>query len=135
MADGIIKIKRTIEYGRLRKYAIYLDGKKKALIGYNKTISISVSPGSHSLYSRIDWVKSDQLSFEIKENETLHFTLSKHKMQPRKYWLSFILFGVCIAIGATLGVLGAGIGGGIGGAILSQAIGKPLLQTEENENT
>ena len=135
MADGIIEIRRTIGYARLRKYAIYLDGKKKAAIGYNKTIFFSVSPGHHSIYAKIDWVKSDEVKFEIQVNQALQFALASRKLPSRKYWLALIQFAVCLAVGATFGVLGAGIGGGIGGAILSQTIGKPYLQPDENNET
>jgi hypothetical protein len=130
MAKGNIIIKRNIAYGRFRRFAIFLDGKKKALIGYNKTISIAVSPGRHTIYARFDWVKSDELQLEITENLSLQLTLATRTVPSRKYWLTLILFAACVAVGATFGPLGGGIGAGIGGIFYMRTIGRPYL--EEN---
>ncbi|HAM51845.1 MAG TPA: hypothetical protein DCP92_14600, partial [Nitrospiraceae bacterium] len=127
------KISRTIIYGRFRRFSIFLDGKKKALIGYNETISLSVPPGHHSFYAKLDWVKSNEIHFEISETQSLDFRLSGRSLPPWKYWLMLILFGLCIAVGATFGPLGAGIGGAAGGFFYSRT-NRPYLQEETVES-
>jgi hypothetical protein len=135
MAEGTIEITRTSIYGRSSRVSLFLDGKKKALIGYNKTISLSLPSGRHSLYAKTSWIKSNELQFEITENQSRHLTVSNRTMPFWKYWLMLILSSICLVVGATFGPLGAGLGGGIGGLLYSRTIRRLHLQEETIENT
>ncbi len=52
---------------RRRKYRVFLDGRKVARIRSDSQTKVEVSPGSHCLEVRSDWVASNCLYFEAGE--------------------------------------------------------------------
>jgi hypothetical protein len=59
-------IKRSSEYNnRLRNYGIYIDGQKADTIANGETKELIITPGRHTLYFKIDWCGSPEISFDV----------------------------------------------------------------------
>lgn len=66
-----IIISRSNEYlNRMREYDVYLDGEKVGSIANGETKEFDVSPGTHTILTKIDWYSSPGLSLEIMDEET-----------------------------------------------------------------
>ncbi|HEV7347922.1 hypothetical protein [Telluribacter sp.] len=57
-------------------YSIYMDGTKVGSLANEGFLTVKVAPGRHTLYARIDWLKSPGLTFDISENETITYAVS-----------------------------------------------------------
>ncbi len=69
-----IKLRRDSGYAdRLRAYHIVLDGEKVMKISNGESVEISVQPGRHELFLKIDWCRSNKIDFVISEGETKVF--------------------------------------------------------------
>ena len=53
-----------------RDYIIKLDGNRLGGISNNEVLEFEIPAGKHQLQSSIDWLRSSEITFEIKENET-----------------------------------------------------------------
>ncbi|MGX1025062.1 hypothetical protein [Psychroflexus sp. MBR-150] len=70
-------IKRAKEWANgARNYRLYLNDKKIGKIGNGETEVIEIEPGSHKLQAKIDWCSSENINFEIEDNETYEVKLS-----------------------------------------------------------
>ncbi|WP_207492060.1 hypothetical protein [Aridibaculum aurantiacum] len=75
-----ITIIRTNEYlNYFRNYGVYLDGKKIGTIANGQTMNYDVTPGQHSLVTKIDWCSSPIQTFHITEGETKIFKVGGFK--------------------------------------------------------
>ena len=87
-------IQRTSEYNnRLRDYGIYIDGQKIDTISNGQTKEINISPGRHTLFSKIDWCSSPEISFEVVDNETKTFKVGGFK---NGNWIMPLTVGVIV---------------------------------------
>ena len=69
-----IKLKRDSGYvDRIRAYHVVIDGKKIEKISNGESLEIPVQPGSHELFLKIDWCRSNKIQFSISEEETKVF--------------------------------------------------------------
>ncbi len=69
---GRLTIKRWHAYGdAIRPYLVVLDGDRVGEILDDSSIELSVSPGQHELYLKIDWCRSPILSIDVRPNEDL----------------------------------------------------------------
>lgn len=69
-----IKLKRDSGYAdRIRAYHVVLDGKKVMKIGNGESVEITVRPGNHELFMKIDWCRSNKISFPISEGQIKTF--------------------------------------------------------------
>jgi hypothetical protein len=50
---------------RLRRYQVVLDGEQVAAIKRGERIDLPVSPGTHSIFLKIDWARSPRLQLDI----------------------------------------------------------------------
>jgi hypothetical protein len=86
-----IKVKRATNFfNRTRNYQIYIDGQLANTSYINGIESIEADAGSHTLIAKSLWVRSQELSFEIKENETKTFEVSIFKLM--KFFYLIIVF-------------------------------------------
>lgn len=70
----MLSITRDSGYAdRLRAYEVILDGKVVGDIPEATTKSFQISPGPHTLYLKIDYIRSNKVNFEHKSNEALKF--------------------------------------------------------------
>ncbi len=61
----MITIRRASEFrDRLRAYKIVLDGGVVGSVRTGQKVEISVPPGKHRLYLKIDWCRSNVIEFE-----------------------------------------------------------------------
>ena len=75
-----INISRTSEYlNRLRDYGVYIDGEKVGTIANGETKEFDVSPGYHSVFTKIDWCSSPTLSVNINDLETKNLKVGGFK--------------------------------------------------------
>jgi len=75
-----IILNRTSEYvNRLRNYAVYIDGKKIGTIANGETKEFNVSPGQHSIVTKIDWCSSPTVTFDISDDEVRNFKVGGFK--------------------------------------------------------
>ena len=69
---GRLTINRRHAYGDvIRPSRGVLDGDQVGEIFDDSSIELSVSPGQHELYLKIDWCRSPILSIEVRPNEDL----------------------------------------------------------------
>jgi hypothetical protein len=69
-----IIISRTSQYtNNLRSYKVFIDSKEVGKIKDGERLTLEVEPGNHSIYLKIDLDKSDEIMFDIKQNETIQF--------------------------------------------------------------
>jgi hypothetical protein len=48
-----------------RKYKIFIDDQGEEKIGRGEEVLIQISPGTHTIYTKVDWVKSNAFEFDI----------------------------------------------------------------------
>ena len=66
-----IKIRRTNDYiNVMRDYRLFIDNQKIGTISNGQTKDFEIQAGRHSLIAKIDWCSSQELFFEINNNET-----------------------------------------------------------------
>ena len=69
-----IKLKRDSGYSdRIRAYHVVLDGKKVVKIGNGESVEFEAEPGTHELFLKIDWCRSNKITFSISEGQTKTF--------------------------------------------------------------
>jgi hypothetical protein len=75
-----IILNRTSEYvNRLRNYGVYIDGKKVGTIANGETKDFVVTPGHHSIVTKIDWCSSKTINFDISNDELKEFRVGGFK--------------------------------------------------------
>jgi hypothetical protein len=79
-----ITISRDSGYAdRLRDYRVLIDRIEVAGIGNGETKTLEVSPGEHDLSLKIDWCRSNAVSFEISADQTVKFCCGSNLRGPR----------------------------------------------------
>jgi hypothetical protein len=69
-----ITVRRTTSYAdRLRAYKVTVDGIVVGSLSALETMTLSVSPGKHSLTLRIDWCGSPQIDFDAQPGQEVAF--------------------------------------------------------------
>jgi hypothetical protein len=94
MQSSVVKIRRkkTLYVDSWRSYEIILDGENVGIILSNKTISVLVEPGHHSLKMKLDWGGSEEINFSIGSGEEITFeceSIPIQKMLLIPYYLIF----------------------------------------------
>jgi hypothetical protein len=136
MEKGTIEITRAnLRFNKFRGYSVIVDDNKVASIKNNKTISLSVDPGRHSLHARIDLFKSNKIQFEIAPDQTLKFLIGDRKISSWQYVAFFIFMWFCVLLGFIVGIVGIIIVVPVAGVIYGLTLGKPNIQQMPNSNT
>jgi hypothetical protein len=66
----MIKIKRDSGYAdRLRAYKVILDEKVIGYIKNGQDVFFEVSKGTHQLYLKVDWCRSNKINFESNDRD------------------------------------------------------------------
>jgi hypothetical protein len=69
-----IRIRRGSEWMALaRAYTVVLDGKEAGRLRRDQEIVLSVGAGAHELYLKIDWCRSNVVSFSLTEGQSMTF--------------------------------------------------------------
>lgn len=70
----MLYLKRDSRYAdKLRNYKVILDGSEVNEIADGQELSMKLAPGKHTLRLGIDWAKSNEVSFDLKNGEDAHF--------------------------------------------------------------
>lgn len=85
----MIRIRRGLRkhVDALRSYEIILDGNVIGQIHNGEVFEYAPSPGSHTLRLKIDWCGSNQLNFDVQEDEVVNFECGG--LKGYKLWLVY----------------------------------------------
>jgi hypothetical protein len=98
-------IERTSEYNnRMRNYKIFMDGQQLDTIGNGGIKEFTISPGRHTLYAKIDWCSSPEISFEITDSATKIFKVGGFKHSNWIMPLALIILFVSYIVKKTTGI-------------------------------
>lgn len=79
MSKSIIKIIRAPAYAdSLRLYKIMVDGEVREEIADGDSKAFTIEPGLHTIYVKMDWVRSNKIKFETANSETTTFECSSN---------------------------------------------------------
>ena len=80
-----VRIIRNSEYmNKFRNYGVYIDGVKVGAVGNAETTDFVVSEGKHTIYTRLDFGYSPELTFEASDNAVATFNVS---LPPSNKWI------------------------------------------------
>ena len=131
---SIVTLNRSTKMSRLRSLKILINGVVVKKIGHGKSVDIPVEPGQHSLSVKIDWVKSNDLQIDVKNDETIKVSIKDREGGIKKYIFLIGAMGVFVGLGQVMGGgIGGAIGAGIAAAIFGTVYGKPVLSLENRE--
>lgn len=65
--------RQSTYYDKYRDYEIIIDGIRYGNIGDGETKEIDIVDGSHSIYLKIDWCRSNELIFIESKNKLIEF--------------------------------------------------------------
>ena len=69
-----IRLHRTNAWADfLRSYSVLIDDQRVARIRNGQTLEMEVAPGRHTIFLRQDWMRTNELSFELTENQVAEF--------------------------------------------------------------
>ena len=68
-------------------YTIYLDGKKLDKISDNEIMEFDIPSGKHQIYAEIQFLKSNPVDFEIKNEQDKIFLEMENNVSVLKYFL------------------------------------------------
>ncbi len=60
----------------LRDAAVLVDDQKVGVVGNGKSIEISIAPGQHTIFTRIDWLKSKPLELTAEAGQRYNAELT-----------------------------------------------------------
>lgn len=69
-----IRITRKNDYfGLARKLKVYVDNKHVGNVRWKNSVDISVPPGRHEFYVKMDWCRSTPIQLNIRENDLVEY--------------------------------------------------------------
>ena len=85
-----ITVNRTSEYSnRLRKIQLLLDNQVIGEIKNGEVKIINVNPGKHTFKAKIDWCYSNEIEFNINNEENKEFSLKGTSSLLALYYITF----------------------------------------------
>jgi hypothetical protein len=67
-----LRIIRSAEFSnRIRSFRLYLDGTKIGDIANGEIKDFEITPGRHRLIAKIDWTTSNEIEFEVAEQDVV----------------------------------------------------------------
>jgi hypothetical protein len=83
-----ITLQRSSDYNnRLRDYKIFIDGEHAGNISNGDTKSFTVPAGKHDICAKIDWCSSQEINFNVSDNETVYFTVGGYRGARMITWI------------------------------------------------
>ncbi len=99
-----IILNRTSEYVNcLRNYDVYIDGKKVGTIANGKIKEFVVTPGHHSIVTKIDWCSSNTITFAISDVEIKEFKVGAFKNAKWLMPTAIIIIGLSYIVNLMYG--------------------------------
>ena len=126
---GILEINRpSMYFAKYRSYPIFVDGEKVGTVKDGAALAVPLQSGSHNVWSRIDWKKSNTAEIRIEAGKTTRIRVGYKKKVGAKLLLPVALGLVAIIAGATLGMVLLTVLGFVG--ILMARVGDLYLEEE-----
>ncbi|WP_281847631.1 hypothetical protein [Olleya namhaensis] len=89
-----ISIQRHSEWNnKAREIGIYIDNKKVGVINDGDTQEYPTESGTHEVFAKIDWCRSQKIEINLNQDETKMLTLSGFKYGT---WIMPILLGLLL---------------------------------------
>jgi len=85
-----------------RKFSVFVDGAKKAKLGSGDKESFPLNPGEHSVFIKIDWMKSNRVNFQLNEGEEVELVVEVVSLIGLKYYSNLIFFCLFIALAVSM---------------------------------
>src|SRR5690349_11602168 len=99
---GILEINRpSMYFAKYRAYPIFVDGEKVGVVKDGAVLTVPLSSGSHEVWSKIDWKKSNIAKIRIEAGITTKVRAGYKQKKGRKLFVPVALSLVAIAAGAT----------------------------------
>src|SRR5450759_3770666 len=73
-ADVVLSRERRGPRDLLRSYAVIIDGEQVAKIKRGQRLELSVSPGRHVIFLKIDWCRSPEVEIEATPGQKIQLT-------------------------------------------------------------
>lgn len=77
----------------LRKYSIFLNGKSVGEVKYGEEIELDAPVGKNEIFVKIDWCRSQTISFEYDGTSTIEFEC-KNSMAGLKIFLGLLYISI-----------------------------------------
>ncbi len=87
-------------------FPIIIDSEEVDTISDGERISIIFSPGVHTIYTKKSWLKSSPVQVDISPINSTELIITSNGLLGYKYWLSLIIMGIVVPLGASMGVAG-----------------------------
>jgi hypothetical protein len=71
-----LELERTADgyVDRARKYKLVVDGEQRGAIARGETLAVDVTPGQHTVMLKIDWTRSQPLTIEVPDGQTVRLS-------------------------------------------------------------
>src|SRR5829696_5228968 len=88
-AKATVYLRRVPQFwDRIRKYQVFLDGAQIGEISRDETLNLSVEPGEHKIRLKLDWTRSNTLSFNARADENVYLECGNNAV--RSEWWSIV---------------------------------------------
>jgi len=136
MKKATITFNRKTSLSTLRSFSLLIDNDCASTIDHDEKIKVNVAPGNHTVCVKIDWLKSNNLYIDVKDDENIEILINEPERGFSKYIALVAFIGLMFGLGTMVwGLIGASIGGGVAAIILSPYLFKPLISLAEQEET
>ncbi len=103
---GILDVNRPSTYfAKYRAYPIFVNGKKVGSVKDGAALTVQLPPGSHEVWSKIDWEKSNTARIRIEAGITTKIRVGYKKKKGRRLFVPIALSLIAIMAGATFGIV------------------------------
>jgi len=87
---AVIKIQRGNGYvDKIRNYKVFINNAQVGIISEGEIKEYNVSPGTHTISTKIDWAGSKDIIVDLKENDVVNFKVENY---TAKHWLISVYF-------------------------------------------
>ena len=87
---AVIKIQRGSGYvDKIRNYKVFINNEQVGIISEGEIKEYNVSPGTHTISTKIDWAGSKDIIVNLKENDVVNFKVENY---TAKHWLISVYF-------------------------------------------
>ncbi len=91
--SSFIEITRDQGYAdKGRAYVVLLDGKELGRLNDGESKKFSVAPGAHRLALKIDWCGSNEVEFNLRDQQTLKFEARSNLRGSRLFLAGLYVF-------------------------------------------
>lgn len=87
---AVIKIQRGSGYvDKIRNYKVFINNEQVGIISEGEIKEYNVSPGTHTISTKIDWAGSKDIIVDLKENDVINLKVENY---TAKHWLISVYF-------------------------------------------